>query len=94
MTAKNLTSLTCPQCGSPIENEMVVISDGYCRGYWIFCSHACCRRYRKKSLMEGYGLYSARLVDQLAEQIRRRPNWRISRYTTKILDKLVEEGRL
>lgn len=84
----------CPYCGKPITREIVIISDGTGNRYWVFCSHSCCRQYRRKSQMEGYGPVPASRVDELAEQVYRRQGWRISRYSTKILDKLAKEKKL
>lgn len=44
--------------------------------------------------MEGYGPVPASRVDELVEQVHRRQGWRISRYSTKILDKLAKEKKL
>lgn len=84
----------CPYCGEPITREMLIINDGYGNGYWVFCSHSCCRQYRRKNQMEGYGPVPASRVDELVEQVHRRQGWRISRYSTKILDKLAMEKKL
>lgn len=92
----------CSQCGKRLAAKpssrfkrpsLIIVNDGFGL-YWVFDSPKCCRDFFIKYGYENSGFYSSDFVDQLVVQMRKLNGWRVSRYTTKIVEQLIVKGKL
>lgn len=84
----------CGFCHKPIvKNVLIIVSDGYDL-YWVFDSAECCRQFFVKYGYEMGGFYSSSSVEELANQVRKRPRWALARYTVLQIKQLIEKGKI
>lgn len=84
----------CGLCQRPLaKNELIIVSDGYGL-YWVFDSANCCKQFFAKYGYEMGGFYSSSSVEELANQVRKRPRWSLSRYTVLQIEQLIKKGKI
>lgn len=84
----------CANCGLAItSNRLIIVNDGFDR-YLVFDSDSCCASYFKKFGFDVIGYYTSSEVESKVAEVRRMPDWSISRASALIIKQQIEKGKL